>query len=416
MTILVINSGSSSIKLALFAEPLLQRQLDIRIDNIGTLNAELRLKNNTYSISAADHNQALVLIFDRLANYCSDSGHSLTDITAVGHRVVHGGEQLVDPTVINDDIENTIESVNHLAPLHNSVSLEAIRAARKLLQHCPHVAIFDTGFHASLPAHAKYYALSEALTSSNNHLHRFGFHGISHQYVSQAVAKSLDIPIEKLRIISCHLGNGCSMAAVENGRSVETSMGMTPMEGLVMGTRAGDLDPGLILQLLRDKKHSIDEVDTLLNHSSGLLGLTGSSDMREIEQRAANGDKRCLQAIQIFTHRARKYIGAYAAAMGGVDAIAFTGGIGENSALIRQHIAQRFDFLGAALNEDLNNDAIVTTKSAIAEISNASSVVKLFVIAADEEVAIADSVNQKLKANESEGLKKVKIHVLRTWI
>ncbi len=392
MTTLVINSGSSSMKVALFNGQSYERLLDVRISDIGESNAMLHVGKDSSIVPVESHIQALELIFDTL----SSCGHTLSEITAVGHRVVHGGDELVEPTVITGAVEQTIESMNKLAPLHNPACLAGIRAARKLLQFCPHVAVFDTGFHSTLPTRAKLYALSDEVTSAHQ-LRRFGFHGISHNYVSLATASALKTPIKQLRIISCHLGNGCSVAAVEGGRSVETSMGMTPLEGLVMGTRSGDLDPGIVIQLMRDPVRSADELDVLLNQKSGLLGMTGTNDMREIEQRAADGDESCRRAIQVFTHRVRKYVGAYAAAMGGVDAIVFTGGIGENSALIRHRIAQRFDFLGANLNEDRNRDAKVSAKSSIIDISTSTSRVKFFVVATDEEAAIATSINKTLQ-------------------
>lgn len=394
MTVLVINSGSSSIKVALFNDQSLLRLLDARVNDIGAKHPTLCVGKDSSAAAAENHNQALTLIFDTLAQ----CGYSLGDITAVGHRVLHGGEALVEPTVITADVERDIELMNALAPLHNPACLAGIRAARELLSHCQHVAVFDTGFHSTLPTCAKLYALPEEVTSTY-HLRRFGFHGISHDYVSRATATALKRSIKQLRIISCHLGNGCSVTAVEAGRSVETSMGMTPLEGLVMGTRSGDLDPGIVIQLLRDRVKSADELDTLLNRQSGLLGMTGTNDMREIEQRASDGDESCLRAIDIFTHRARKYVGAYAAVMGGVDAIVFTGGIGEHSVLIRYRIAQRFEFLGASLDETRNRDAVVSATSPIVDIASSSSRVKIFVVATDEEAAIASAVNRTTLQN-----------------
>ncbi len=391
MTILVLNSGGSSLKAALFDEQVLERLLDVRVNEIGGPNTFLCLDTHSSRVSAKDHGQALGLIFDAI----STADHTLKKITAVGHRVVHGGEVLTEPTVINDEVEQIIDCMTELAPLHNQACLAGIRAARKMLAHSAHVAIFDTGFHSTLPTRAKLYALPEQL-SSKYKFRRFGFHGISHEYVSHLAAKTLKKPIRQLRIISCHLGNGCSVTAVDGGRSVETSMGMTPLEGLVMGSRCGDLDPGVIIKLMRDHVDSANELDILLNRKSGLFGMTGCSDMREIEERAAKGDESCRRAIQVFTHRARKYVGAYAAAMGGVDAILFTGGIGENSALIRHRIAQRFDFLGATLDEDKNRDAVVNLESPVADISDTSSLAKIFVIASNEEKAIARSTAQAL--------------------
>lgn len=386
MSILVLNCGSSSIKAALFDEHTLGRILDIRVAEIGTATSRLQVDKCVSSISAGDHGQALDIVFESLRK----SGCRLSEISTVGHRVIHGGEQFLRPTVVNDEVEFAIDAVSALAPLHNQICLAGIRAARKALPQCIQVAIFDTGFHATLPTRAKLYALPADVTSANN-IRRFGFHGISHEYVTQLAAQAVKKPISQLRIISCHLGNGCSVAAVENGRSVETSMGMTPLEGLVMGTRSGDLDPGVIIQLLRGEVHSPNELELMLNHKSGLLGMAGTSDMSDIENRAAEGNESSRQTIQVFTHRVRKYIGAYAAVMGGVDMIIFTGGIGENSALIRHRIVQRFDFLGAQLDEDRNRNAMVSLMSPLELISADSSRVKLAVIATDEEKSIAAS-------------------------
>ena len=392
MSILVINSGSSSIKVALFEEQSFERLLDVRVEGIAESHAELRIADRVTAIRSENHVEAMHAIFDTLAS----SGHNVSSITAVGHRVLHGGEKLVEPTCITDEVENVIESMNELAPLHNPACLAGIRAARKLLNNCPHVAIFDTAFHSTLPTRARLYALSDEVTSAYQ-LRRFGFHGISHEYVSRAAADALGTNLRELRIISCHLGNGCSVTAVERGRSVETSMGMTPLEGLVMGSRSGDLDPGVVVQLMRKHVKSVDELDDLLNRQSGLLGMTGTNDMREIEQRAADGDEACRRAIHVFTHRARKYIGAYAAVMGGVDVILFTGGIGENSAFARHRIAQRFGFLGATLDEDRNHAAQLTAEQPVIDISAATSRVKLLVVATNEEVAIAKAVTETLR-------------------
>lgn len=332
-------------------------------------------------------------------------GYTQSDIVGVGHRVIHGGDRFVAPTVINEDVEESIEATIELAPLHNPDCLAGIIAARKHFQHCPHIAVFDTAFHATLPIAAKLYALPETVSAKHN-LRRFGFHGISHEYVTDATADCLQTPITELRIISCHLGNGCSIAAVEGGRSVETSMGMTPLEGLVMGKRCGDIDAGVVLKLLHDCNGSVEQLDNLLNRESGLLGMTGTNDMRIIEQRAQDGDQSCRNAIQLFSHRVRKYLGAYAAVMGGVDAITFTGGIGENSALIRHRVLRGFDFLGAKLDEDRNQDAEVNELSPIVDVSDSRSRVKLLVIATDEEAAIAAAMQEVIQDSKDNHLKR----------
>lgn len=398
MSVLVINSGSSSVKAAVFEDG--TRQLDVRVSGIGAVSAELRIDGKVTVFQCPDHANGFEAIFAALTS----TNHATADrgwagITAVGHRVVHGGEQFVTPTLITNEVERVIESMSALAPLHNPACLYGIRAARKALPNCPHVAVFDTAFHATLPARAKLYALPENLSSAYP-LRRFGFHGISHEYVSRLAAAAMGADVLNLRLISCHLGNGCSVTAVENGRSVETSMGMTPLEGLVMGSRAGDLDPGIVLQLMREKGRSIDELETILNRESGLLGMTGTNNMSEIEARAANGDESCRNAIHVFTHRVRKYIGAYAATMGGMDAVIFTGGIGENSAFVRHRIAQRLNFLGASLDEDRNRDSELTPAQPAIDISGVTSRVKLMVIKTDEEAAIAGQVTLLMQQNQ----------------
>lgn len=395
MTILVFNSGSSSIKAALFERQsghsqTHKRLLDIRISGIGEEQGKARVDNEEATLNVPDYSHAINHILKALTK----SSYDTSAISAVGHRVIHGGETFVSPTIITDKVEATIDAMRVLAPLHNPACLAGIRAARSVLAHCQHIAIFDTAFHATLPVRAKLYALSDTLTSKYG-IRRFGFHGISHEYVSQLTATALGSTLQHLRIITCHLGNGCSVAAIENGRSVETSMGMTPLEGLVMGSRSGDIDAGILIQLMRDEIKSADEMETLLNRHSGLYGMTDTNNMQEIEKRAADGDESCRRAIHVFTHRARKYVGAYTAVMGGVDAIVFTGGIGENSAFIRHRIAQRFDYLGASLDEDRNRDAKLNNNNKrMIEISTDTSRVKLMVIATDEEVAIAQSVEK----------------------
>ena len=279
-----------------------------------------------------------------------------------------------------------LENLGRLAPLHNPPALAALQRAREAFPGVPHVAVFDTAFHGTLPRRAREYALPEAVRTRYG-ARRYGFHGLSHAHVMAQVAEGLATPPQSLRIVSCHLGNGASVAAIEYGRSVETSMGMTPLEGLVMGTRAGDVDPGLLVELLRDRDRA--GLERLLNQESGLVGLTGTQDMRDIEERAARGDEDCRLAIAVYAHRVRKYIGAYAATMGGVDAIAFTGGVGEGSALVRHRCLQRLEFLGAVLDEDRNRDARVDGAEAAAIISSDESRVRLFVVRADEEREMA---------------------------
>ena len=367
MNVLVLNSGSTSLKACVVDTGTGERKASAASERIG-------------EGGPASHAEAL-----------SEALQSVdVPFDAVGHRVVHGGERFVHPAALDDDVVAELEALVPLAPLHLPAHLAGIHAARRRFPDLPHVGVFDTAFHATLPRRARDYALPAAL-SERHGLRRYGFHGTSHAWVAHRAAEHLRTPLRQLRMITCHLGGGCSMAAVEFGRSVETSMGMTPLEGLVMGTRSGDVDPGVILEIARREGLDIDALDTLLNRESGLKGLSGgSSDLRDIEAAAEAGDPRARQAIQMFAHRVRKYIGAYAAVMGGVDAIVFTAGIGENSAAIRHRAAQRLDFLGAVFDEDRNRDARVDHDHPVAEISAPHSRCRLLVAKTDEERGIAE--------------------------
>ena len=365
MHVLVINAGSSSLKLSI-VDPASGAQL---ADDV------------VERIPPGGHGDALAQALPGLLDGAQ--------VAAVGHRVVHGGERFTSPTTLDDDAVAALEELIPLAPLHVPANLAGIRAAREALPDLPHVAVFDTAFHSTLPNRAKRYALPMELAEKHG-IRRYGFHGPSHQFVAQQAAAFLGQPIEHLRIITCHLGNGASATAVEYGRSVETSMGMTPLEGLVMGTRSGDVDPGAILHLGREEGLDLDGLDHLLNKQSGLAGLSGrGNDLRDIEEGAAQGDERCRAALHALCHRLRKYIGAYAAVMGGVDAIVFTAGIGENSALVRHKTAQRLDFLGALLDEDRNRDAVVSRAAPVAEISRPHARCKMLVVKTDEARSIA---------------------------
>lgn len=383
MHILVINCGSSSIKADLVDPETGERAASLRVERVGTEGATARLDGGeAEALGHADHGAALAAWLPRLAGRAPH-------IEAIGHRVVHGGERFSHPVRIDADVEAAIERLAELAPLHNPPNLAGIRAARALLPNVPHVAVFDTAFHSTLPPRARAYALPHDLAAKHG-IRRYGFHGTSHGWVAGRAAEWLGEDLRDLRLITCHLGNGASVCAVEHGRSVETSMGLTPVEGLVMGTRAGDVDAGALIQLARREGLDADALDHLLNHESGLRGLSGvGHDLRDIEARAAEGDDRCRLAIQVFCHRLRKYIGAYAAVMGGVDAIIFTAGIGENSALVRQRVAQRMEFLGARLDEDLNREARVDRAHPVAPISPPRARTALLVVATDEEHAIA---------------------------
>jgi acetate kinase len=402
MVIIALNCGSSSIKCAVLSQDLgmdqdgapLRRVLDVRVERIGTPAATLRVggeeQPEEWRVAASTIEAAVQMLVEAVTARLG--GRTVTGIV---HRVVHGGERFTRPTRIDDDVIATLEKLSALAPLHNPPAVAAIHAARRAFGDIPSYAAFDTSFHATLPPRAREYALPKDVRTKYG-IRRFGFHGINHQCVMQRVAAHLRVSPRDLRIISCHLGNGSSIAAIEYGRSVETSMGMTPLEGLVMGTRGGDLDPGALLELMRD--HDRPALEDLLTRRSGLAGMTGTNDMRDIERGASEGNEDCRLALNVYAHRIRKYIGAYAATMGGVDAIAFTGGIGENSALIRHRCLQRLDFLGAALDEDLNRDAFTDESQECAELSMPGSRVRLLAVRADEELAMAEMVAPLLAA------------------
>jgi acetate kinase len=374
MNILVLNCGSSSVKLAAIDLDTGKRITGGTIDRVG---------------EALDHAQALARALQAVQGI---------EIAAVGHRVVHGGQRFHDAVLIDDAVLAEIERCAPLAPLHNPANVAGIRAALAALPAIPHVAVFDTAFHARLPRRARTYAIDTALAEKHD-IRRYGFHGTSHDFVTRRAAAHLGRPLAELRVVSLHLGNGASACAVEFGHSTETSMGMTPLEGLVMGTRAGDIDAGAVLALMRAEGLDADSMDEILNQRSGLAGLSGAgNDLRDIERRAAEGDDRARLAIAVFAHRARKYVGAYAAAMGGLDAVVLTAGIGENSAPMRQRILQRLEFLGLVLDEDRNLDARPTDEAPVAVISAEHSRVAALVVKTNEELAIAEQVQALVTA------------------
>ena len=365
MNVLVLNSGSSSIKFQV----------------IDTITSAVLQKGQVERVGQG------MTHADALAQLVADTKHF--SIAAIGHRVVHGGEKFVDAVKIDDEVEKQLEACVPLAPLHNPANLAGIRALRAALPDVPQVAVFDTAFHARMPRRAKTYAIDQEVAQKHG-IRRYGFHGTSHAYVAQLAAKHLKRPLNELRLVTLHLGNGGSACAVELGHSTETSMGLTPLEGLVMGTRSGDLDAGVVLALLRSGEFDVKSLDALLNTRSGLTGLSGvGNDLRDIEQRASDGDDRCRLAVAVFAHRVRKYIGAYAAAMGGLDAVVLTGGIGENAVAMRRRILQRLEFLGLVLDEDANSDAKVSREHPVRTVSSEVSRVAALVVKTDEELSIA---------------------------
>jgi acetate kinase len=395
--VLVINCGSSSVKASLFDGPENDSVVSVRIGRVGEAEATCRVDGQAEErFPCKDHDDALEHALRIIQSRLPDSAA----IGAVGHRVVHGGEAFDRPVLIDAAVEETIASLAVLAPLHNPVNLAGIKAVSKRLEGVPQVAVFDTAFHQTLPRRARHYAIDVELAARHK-VRRYGFHGISHAYVAQAAAEFLGEPVTDLRLITAHLGNGCSVAAVEYGRSIETSMGMTPLEGLVMGTRSGDLDPGALTHLMRAEGLDADGLDQLLNKRSGLAGLSGKgNDLRDIEAAAVAGDDRCRLAISVFVHRLVKYIGAYAAVMGGVDAVVFTAGIGENSALIRQRVVQKLRYLGVRLHEDGNSDVQLDQSANVAEISSSHSRVRVLVAATDEEKAIARDTTALVRGDD----------------
>ncbi len=385
MRIFTLNCGSSSIKSALIDTVSRRRLLDMSLDNPGSADCRLQIDDERIPLDAGfDAEAGVRRLLRELQTRCA-SGNSAQ---AVAHRIVHGGAKFVRPTLLDEETLRSIAELNDLAPLHNPVALAAATLARQEFPGVPHVAVFDTAFHATLPPRAREYALPRDVAQRFG-IRRFGFHGTSHAQVTRSVAAFLRADPSALRLVSCHLGNGASVAAVEYGRSIETSMGMTPLEGLVMGTRSGDLDPGVMLYLMDHGGYTAETLSRLLNSDSGLKGLAGTNDLRVLEQRAGDGDEACRLALTLYAHRVRKYIGAYAAVMGGVDVIAFTGGIGEHSALMRHRILQRLDFLGARLDEDRNRDARVDARTTVVDISETASRTRLLVVTANEELEMA---------------------------
>jgi acetate kinase len=368
-TVLVLNCGSSSLKYAV-VEPDSGRQLaDGIVERIG-------------EGEVADHEAALRTAFDALG----EAGVDLDDrgLVAVGHRVVHGGPDLYRPTVVDDGLIATLESLAPLAPLHNPPAVVGIEVARRLLPNLPHVAVFDTAFFHDLPPAAATYAIDREL-AEQWHIRRYGFHGTSHQYVSEQAAEYLHAPLESLNQIVLHLGNGASASAIAGGRPVDTSMGLTPMEGLVMGTRSGDVDPGVITYLWRTAGMSVEDIESMLNRRSGVLGLGGAVDFRVLHQRIESGDAEARLAYDVYIHRLRKYIGAYLALLGHTDVITFTAGVGENDALVRRDALSAMATLGIELDEHLNDSPARGPRRITADMSPTT----VLVIPTDEELAIA---------------------------
>lgn len=387
MNIAVINSGSSSIKFQLFCMEKKEVLAYILVEQIGEFSSHTMLKyaDKKLEITSVlkNHHDGLEEIIFLLSKY--EILQDFTSLSAIGHRVVHGGEEFKNATVINESVIKQIEALIPLAPLHNPANLEGILVARKKAPFVPQIAVFDTAFHSHMPEEAYLYALPYKMYEKYK-IRRYGFHGTSHSYVLKKTAEFLKEDAGDLNIITLHLGNGSSVCAIEEGVSVDTSMGFTPLEGLIMGSRCGDIDPAILIHMQRELGMSVDEVDTLLNKKSGLIGICGSNDVRSLIEL---NDEKSKLAIKMMVRRIKKYIGAYIALLGEVDAIVFTGGIGENSAYIREMIFET-EICGTVLDKDLNNknETVISTKK---------SSIKLMVIKTNEEEEIANECLSVLK-------------------
>lgn len=386
---LVLNSGSSSIKFQLVNpanhatdEPFVSGLVEQIGEPVGRIVLKIEGEKHVLEAPIPDHSAGLGLAFGLMDQH--NCGPSQVDITAVGHRVVHGGILFSAPELITDEIVEMIRDLIPLAPLHNPANIDGIEVARKILPDVPHVAVFDTGFFHSLPPAAALYAINKEVAAEHG-IRRYGFHGTSHEYVSKRVVELVDKPAEEINTITLHLGNGASMAAVQGGQAVDTSMGMTPLAGLVMGTRTGDIDPGVVFHLARNAGMSIDEIDNLMNKKSGVKGLSGVNDFRELHQMIEDGDQDAWSAYNIYIHQLRRYLGSYMIALGRVDTIVFTAGVGENATFVREDAMAGLDMYGIKIDPERN----AQPNDGPRLISTDDSTIKVFVIPTNEELAIA---------------------------
>ena len=397
MKILVLNCGSSSLKYQLIDMNTEECMVQGLVERIGIEGSVLTQKvegRDKYIINTEikDHKEAIKLVLGALIDPIHGVIKSMDEISAVGHRVVHGGEKYSDSVLIDDEVLKSIEECIVLAPLHNPPNLIGIEACKELMPNTPMVAVFDTAFHQTMPKHSYICPLPYELYEKYS-IRKYGFHGTSHKYVSNKVAKVMGKDIKDLKIVTCHLGNGCSLSAVKNGKSIDTSMGFTPLAGVMMGTRSGSIDPSVISFLIEEHGYKIEEVDELLNKKSGVLGISGvSSDFRDVLAAADSGNERAKLALEIFYYKVRTQIAAYAGAMGGVDVIVFTAGIGENSSITRKEILKGLEFFGFELNEE-NNEI----RGKIQEISTEDSKVKVYVVPTNEELMIARDTARLVK-------------------
>ncbi|NLP57907.1 acetate/propionate family kinase [Lutibacter sp. B1] len=386
MKILVLNSGSSSIKYQLFNMPQEEVICSGLVERIGQQNAEIHFKSTEYKIDEVmdipNHKVGLEQVVNLLLNEKTGVLKSTSEIDAVGHRVVHGGSTFSDTTVINQEVKDKIKTLFSLAPQHNPANYEGIIVAENMFPKAKQIAVFDTAFHQTIPVEAYKYAIPNKFLDENN-IRKYGFHGTSHKYVSEKAIEYLGIKNSK--IITIHLGNGCSMTAVKEGKSIDTTLGFGPVTGLVMGTRSGDIDHSIIFHLVNNLGYDLNDVNSMLQKESGMFGLTGFSDLRDIESEAEKGNKDCKLALDMNTYRIKKYIGEYVAAMNGLDAIVFTAGIGENSDFIRKLVCTNMEYFGIELDEEKNK---VRAKE-ITEIHSNNSKTKILIVPTNEEVEIA---------------------------
>lgn len=389
MNILVINCGSSSLKFQLIdskAEEVLAKGLCERIGIDGRLTHKPANKEKyVVETTLKDHNDAVKLVMDTLMDQEHGVISDINEISAVGHRVLHGGKFFSDSIIINEEVKDVIKACFELGPLHNPANLIGIEACEKIMPNTPQVAVFDTAFHQTMPAKAYMYGIPYEYYDKYN-IRKYGFHGTSHSFVSKRAIEIARLDKDNSKVIVCHLGNGASISAVENGKSIDTSMGLTPLEGLIMGTRSGDIDPTVIQYIAHKENKTLEEVLNILNKKSGVLGLSEySSDFRDILKRAGEGEEKATLALDAFVYRIVKYIGSYIAAMNGVDAIAFTAGLGENNAKVRNMICSSLAYVGVELDQAANEEAAGVEKI----ISSANSKVKVMAIPTNEELAIA---------------------------
>lgn len=400
MEILIINSGSSSLKYQLIdtqTGTAIAKGLVDRIGIEGSLVKYVAIKNGTENevkkqLPISNHEEAMKVVTDLLSDSNIGVINNPDDIKAIGHRVVHGGEKFVQPTIITEEVKSEVEKLISLSPLHNPACLEGIRSAEKIFTKATHVAVFDTAFHQTMPAKAFRYAIPNEFYEKNG-VRAYGFHGTSHKYVDNQARNYLNTSIKNITI---HLGNGSSMAAVdENGQCMDTTMGLTPLDGLVMGTRSGQIDAGVIFYLANQLNLSTKEIDTILNKKSGMLGLTGSSDARDVSDKYFQNDPNAVLCYEMYAYRIKKFIGAYAAILNGLDSITFTAGLGENDDLVRLLACRDLEFLGIEIDEEKNLK--LNRPKQVVEIQKDSSKVKILIIPTNEELQIANEVVSLLK-------------------